>query len=158
MIPIIRYHLILKKGIKMAIFKLYDCDVGLTLNGVNYDFTHVVNIEIEDPERQRLTRGANAGNKTGISYREGLKEAKTVTYTVIGMPLALHNLLKEAFKNGTRMDAYIISRVDGSSKIAKNAVLAQAPKQMTLDDSPDSMNTQLIFESFDIDEVHKSDA
>ena len=140
----------------MAIFKMYDCDFGVTLNNVNYDFTHVENLTIEDPERTRLIRGSNAGNKTGLIYKEGLKEAKTITLTVIGITAEVHALLKKAYAEQTRLDCYTVSRVDGSSKIAKNAVLAQSPKQLTMDDSPDSLNTALVFESFDVEEVHKT--
>jgi hypothetical protein len=79
------------------IFKLYDCDFGVTLGGVNYDFEHIENLQIEDPERTKLIRGGNAGNKTGLIYKEGIKEPKTITLTVIGMPMELHNLLKQAY-------------------------------------------------------------
>jgi hypothetical protein len=138
------------------IFKLYDCDFGVTLNGVNYDFEHVDGLQIEDPERTRLTRGANAGNKTGLVYKEGIKEPKTITLTVLDIPVALHTLLKEAYTKKTRLDAYCVSRVDGSSKIAKNAILSQEPQQLSLDESAESMNVALVFESFDVSEVHKS--
>ena len=140
----------------MAIFKMYDCDFSLTIRGVTYTFTEVESMQIEDPERTRLIRGSNASNRLGISYKEGLKEAKTLTLTVIGMPAEVHNLLKDVYNKRERVDANCISRVDGSSKIAKNAVLAQSPKQLTMDDSAESMNTALILESFDVDEVHKS--
>lgn len=138
------------------IFKLYDCDVGITVDGVNYDFTHVDSVQIEDGERTRLIRGANAGNKVGLVYREGLKEAKVITIAVIEIPAALHEVLKAAFAAQTRLDVYVIARSDGSNKSAKNAVLSQSPKQLTLDDTAESMNVSLVFESFDIDEVHKS--
>ena len=138
------------------IFKIYDCSFGITLNGVNYDFDHVENLQIEDPERTKLIRGGNAGNKTGLIYKEGIKEAKVITLTIKGMPMDLHNLLKQAYADKTRLDCYAVSNVDGSSKIAKNAILSQEPKQLTVDDSADSMNTALVFESFDVSEVHKS--
>jgi hypothetical protein len=138
------------------IFKLYDCDCGVTLNDVNYDFLHVDQVQIDDPEKVKLVRGANAGDEEGLIYREGLKDAKTVTYTVFGMPKELHELLKAAWRDKTRMDAYVVSRADGSSKIARSAVLTQPPRQLQLDDSSESMSTQLVFESFKIDEVHKS--
>lgn len=138
------------------IFKMYDCDFGVTLNGVNYLFTHVEDLQIDDPETTKLIRGSNAANKTGLVYREGLKEAKKVTLTVIGMTADVHNLLKQAYIDQTRMDCYCISRVDGSSKITKNAILSQSPKQMKMDDSAESMNTALMFESFDVDETHKT--
>ena len=140
----------------MAIFKIYDCDFGVTLNGVNYDFTHVNNVQIEDPERTRLVRGGNAANKTGLVYKEGIKDAKTITVTVIDVTMDLHNLLKAAYADKTRLDCYIVSRVDGSNKIAKNCILSQEPKQLSIDDGQDSMNTDLVFESFDISEIHKS--
>ena len=138
------------------IFKLYDCDFGVTIDGQNYDFDHVENLQIEDPERTKLIRGGNAGNKTGLIYKEGIKDAKTITLTVIGIPFALNALLKQAYADKTRLDCYAVSRADGSSKIAKNAILSQEPKQLSVDDSAESMNTALVFESFDVSEVHKS--
>ena len=140
----------------MAIFKIYDCDFGVTLNDVNYDFEHVNNLTIEDPERTRLVRGGNASNKTGLIYKEGIKEAKSITVTLIGISMELHNLLKTAYADKTRLDCYVVSRSDGSAKIAKNSILSQEPKQLSIDESADSMNTALVFESFDISEVHKS--
>jgi hypothetical protein len=137
-------------------FKIYDCDFGVTLNGVNYDFEHVQNLTIEDPERTRLVRGGNAGNKMGLVYKEGVRDAKTITVTIIGMTMDFHNLLKSAYADKTRLDCYCVSRVDGSSKIAKNAILSQEPKQLSIDESADSLNTALVFESFDISEVYKS--
>lgn len=139
----------------MSVFKLYDCDIGITLNDTVYSFVHVDSVQIEDPERTRLVRGANAGNTTGIAYVEGLKEAKTVTIPVIGIPAALHDALKKAYKEKTRMDVHCISRSDGSSKIAKKAILTQSPKQLNVDDTAESMNMTLAWESFDVEEIHK---
>lgn len=138
------------------IFKMYECDFGVTVEGVNYDFPHVENLQIEDPETTDLIRGGNAGNKTGLVYKQGIKEPKTITLTVIGMTADVHNMLKTAYADKKRLDCYAVSRIDGSSKIAKNAILSQEPKQSNLDDSADSMNTALIFKSFDISEEHKA--
>ena len=55
-----------------------------------------------------------------------------------------------------RVDAGGISRVDGSSKMLRQAILSQSPKQLSMDDSPESLNTALLFESFDFEEIHKS--
>ena len=140
----------------MAIFKMYDCDFTFTYDNVVYTFSEVENFTIDDPERTRLTRGANASNTLGIAYKEGLKDAKTITLTVIGMPADVHALLKRIYTARDRVEVGAISRVDGSSKIAKNAILSQSPKQLSMDDSAESMNTSLIFESFDVEEVHKS--
>ncbi len=138
------------------IFKLYDCDFGVTINGVNYDFDHVNNLQIEDPEKTKLIRGGNASNKLGLIYKEGVKDAKTITVTIIGMTADMSALLKTAYADKTRLDCYCVSRVDGSSKIAKNAILAQEPKQLSVDDTAESMNVALVFESYDVSEIHKS--
>lgn len=138
------------------IFKMYDCDFGIKYNGVNYDFEHVQDLQIEDPENTRLVRGANAGNKLGLVYKEGIKDPKRVTVTIMNMSAELKAVLDQAYDNKDRLDVYCINRLDGSSKIAKNAVLSQQPQQLTVDESPESMNVALAFESFDLSEVHKS--
>jgi hypothetical protein len=138
------------------IFKLYNCDLGIKYNGVNYDFEHVEGLTVEDPESTKLIRGANAGNKTGLAYKEGLKDAKKITVTIIGMSAALKSVLQVAYDKKDRLDVYCVDRDDGSSKIAKNAILSQQPQQLSLSDGADSMNVALVFESFDISEVHKS--
>lgn len=137
-------------------FKLYDCDVGIKVAGVNYEFEHVVSIAIEDPERNRLTRGTNGKSKLGIAYKEGMRDAKTWTVPIMGMSKELKAVLDSAFENKTRLDVYAIQRSDGSSKMAKNAILSQQPKQLTLDEGAESVNVSLVFETFDDSEVHKS--
>ncbi len=138
------------------IFKMYECDFGFKIGGVNYEFEHVESFTVEDPENTKLIRGANAANKIGLAYKEGLKEAKKVTVTVIGMSAAIKALLDDAYTTKARIDVYGINRNDGSSKIAKNAVVAQQPQQLAVSDSADSMNVALVFESFDLTETHKS--
>lgn len=138
------------------IFKLYNCDLGIKIAGVNYDFEHVANLQIEDPENTKLIRGANGTSKTGLVYKEGLKDPKKITCTILGMSIELKAVLDAAFLDKTRMDVFCIDRVDGSSKMAKNSILCTQPQQLNVDESPDSMNVALIFESFDLSEVHKS--
>lgn len=138
------------------IFKLYECDFGVTINGTNYDFVHVQGLQIEDNEKTKLVRGGNAGNKIGLSYKEGIKDPKTITLTIIGMEVSIYSLLRQAWNDKTRLDCYCVSRIDGSSKIAKNAVLCSEPQQLLVDETAESMNVALVFESFDISEVHKS--
>ena len=140
----------------MGLFKLYDCEVGFTIRGVNYQLDHVDSVTVEDPETNELVRGANAGNKIGLVYKQGLKEPKTMTTAAMSLPMELHNLLKDVFTTQERFDFYCISRVDGSSKMARNAILASSPKQLTLDDSPESLHVSLMVKSYDVDEVHKS--
>lgn len=140
----------------MGILKIYNCDFGMKVNGVNYDFDHVASAQVEDPENNKLVRGSNAKNKTGLVYKEGTKDPKRLTVVLVGMSTDLKAALDSAFNNQTRVDAYAVDRTDGSGKFAKNAVLCQAPQQLNLDDSPDSMNVQLVFESFDMQDVFKS--
>jgi hypothetical protein len=137
-------------------FKMYDCVFVLTVNGVNYQFVHVNSVGVEPSERKRLSRGANAGNKTGFVYREGVREADVVTVTLPDVSAALYNVLVEAYNDEERVDFSAVSQRDGSSKAAKDAIISQKPQQLTMDESPESADVALILESFDVDEVRKS--
>lgn len=138
------------------IFKLYDCDVGIKVEGVSYEYDHVAQVVVEDPERNRLTRGNNAKNKDGLVYKDGLKDPKRWTMPVMSLTAAMVELLNNCFENQTRLEVFAISRKDGSSKMAKKAILSNRPMQLTLDDTAESMQVSLEFESFDLSEVHKS--
>lgn len=138
------------------IFKIYNSDFGILMTGVKYAFTHVQNMSIEDPENTKLVRGANGGDKIGLVYKEGLKEPKKITVTIIGMSLELKAALDDAYTNKKRLDVWCVDRSDGSSKTGKNCVLSTQPQQLTLDENSDSMNVALIFETYDLSEVHKS--
>lgn len=138
------------------IFKLYDCDLGIKLNGTSYDFEHVSEVQVEDPERNTLTRGVNAKNKLGLIYKEGLSEPKRWTIPIMDMSAGLHNVLVGAFENQSRLEVYCISRTDGSSKMARNAILANMPQQLSLDETAESMSVSLEFVTFDSGENHKS--
>lgn len=137
-------------------FKLYNCDFGIKYNGVSYDFEHVAELQIEDPERNRLTRGANAKNKIGLAYKDGLKDPKRWTIPILNMSAELKAVLDEVFETQARVECYAIDRTDGSSKMAKNALLSNRPQQLTLDESAESLNVSLEFETFDSSENHKS--
>lgn len=139
------------------VFKLYNCDVGIKKDGQTYNFTHVVSVAINDPEKNNLTRGANAGNKIGISYREGLREPKTFTIPILDMTSDIKALLDDAYDNQSRLDVFAIDRSTGSGKLARNAILVNKPQQLQLDDSVDSMNVSLEFATFDSTEDFKGD-
>lgn len=138
------------------IFKQYESDFFIKYNGVVYDFTHVESLAIEDPEMTRLTRGANGNNKEGLVYKEGIKEPKRVTVTIIDMPLAIKTLLDTIYNGQERCEVGCVARRDGSKKIARSAILCQEPRQLLVDETPESMNVALVFESFDLIEEHKS--
>lgn len=138
------------------IFKIYNCDFGIKVNGTSYDFEHVAELQIEDPERNRLTRGSNAKNRVGLAYKDGLKDPKRWTIPILNMSQALKAALDSAYTNQTRVDVYCIDRTDGSSKMLKQAILSNKPQQLTLDETAESMNVSLEFEGFDSTEDHKS--
>lgn len=138
------------------IFKIYNCDFGIKYNGVNYDFTDVDSMTIENPESTKLIRGANGTNKLGLAYKEGLKEGKKITVVIKNMSAELKGVLDTAYDNKDRMDVFCIDRSDGSSKMGKQSILCMQPVQLTLEESPESMNVSLVFETFDLSEVHKS--
>lgn len=137
-------------------FKLYVSDVGVKINSVSYDFDHVNSIEIEDPEVTTLTRGANGQNKEGIVYKEGVRDPKVWTVPIMNMSSDLKSVLDSAYDNETRMDVYCIDRKTGSSKMLKNAVLRVRPKQLTIDETADSMAVTLSFAGYDDVEVYKA--
>lgn len=138
------------------IFKIYNCDFGVKVNDVDYEFFDVAELTIEDPERNRLTRGTNAKNKVGLAYKDGLGEPKRWTIPILNMSIELKALLDSAYINQTRVDVYCIDRTDGSSKMGKNAVLSNKPQQLTIDQSAESMRVSLEFETFDSSEVMKT--
>lgn len=140
----------------MGSFKLYDCDVGVLANGIKYVHDHVDEVQVEDPERNNLTRGANATNTTGLTFREGLKEPKRWTMMIKNLTPQLAALYNDYYKNQKRLDVFCAARSDGSNKMLRNAIIANKPQQLTLDDTPDSMNVSIEFVSFICEEVHKS--
>lgn len=137
-------------------FKIYNCDFGMKIESSNYDFPHVMELQVEDPEKNELTRGSNAKNKIGIAHKSGLKDPKRWTIPILAMSAALKAVLDGCYEDQTRLECYCIDRTDGSSKMLRNAILANRPQQLTIDESAESMNVQLEFISFESSEVHKS--
>ena len=140
----------------MAIFKLYECDVGFVVDGTKYEFPNVNQVVFEDNERNRLTRGASATDEIGLTYRDGIKDPKRILPDVLEMNADLYALFVSLFVNQTRFEFYCISRKDGSSKMGKNCILSNRPQQLNLDETADSLAVSLEVETFKIEEVHKS--
>lgn len=136
-------------------FKIYDCDFGVKVNGVSYDFEHVTELQIEDNERNELTRGANASNKVGLAFKTGLRDPKRWTIPILNMSIELKGVLDSCYDEQTRLEVFAIDRKTGSSKMARNAVLANRPQQLTLDETADSLAISLEFVTFDSSEVYK---
>ena len=140
----------------MGSFKLYDMDIGLKVDGVDYAFDNVSEVQFEDPERNRLTRGANATDEIGLEYKDGLKDPKRITVPIMQMSAAIAAMLKAAYKARTRVDFYGVSRSDGSSVWGKSCVISNNPRQLTLDETAESLNVSIELETFKLEENHKS--
>ena len=137
------------------VFKIYDCDFGIKVADVNYDFEHCDSFVIEDPESLKLIRGANAKNKLGLLYTEGSKEAKKITVTLVGITTDMFNLLGGVYKERERVEVYCVDRKSGSNIVAKNAILSQKPRQNNIEESPESMNVTISFETYDLNDSYK---
>lgn len=137
-------------------FQLFNCTCGVKVEGLDYEFPHVNSVVGTDPTFTKLTRGANGNNEEGLVYVEGIREPNEWAVTIMGLDQDLYNVLFDVWKNKTRCEPYCIDDKDGSSKMLKSAVLAQRPQQLTLDDTPDSLNVVLTFTSFAPKEKHKS--
>lgn len=140
----------------MATFKIYNCDVGFKYKGTDYQFTDVNSVAFENPTRNRLTRGSNGKNETGLSYTEGIREPKRATIAGMNIPIAMYNVFGDIFRKKERIDFYAIDRTDGSSKWLKEAILSNEPEQLNLDDTPESLEVSIELESFQSIEIHKS--
>lgn len=138
------------------IFKIYNCDFGIKFRGIDYEFEHVQELQIEDNERNNLTRGANAKNKVGLPFKENLREPKRWTIPILNMSIELKSVLDQAYDTQDRVDLYCIDRADGSSKMLKNALLANKAQQLALDETPESLAVSLEFVGFESSETHKS--
>jgi chemotaxis regulatin CheY-phosphate phosphatase CheZ len=137
-------------------FKIYNCDIGFKYNGVSYDLDHVDSVVEENPQMNNITRGANGSNKVGLVFKEGIKEPITYSFTAVGISQEIKALLDTIYDDQERVEFYVIDRTDGSSKIGRNAILKNKPRQLSLDETAESMNVEIIWASFDVEEVHKS--
>lgn len=136
-------------------FKMYNLDFGFKYDGQTYRFDHVAELQVEDPERNQLTRGANAGNKVGLSYKDGLTEPKRWTLPILGMGKEMKDLLDLIYDTQARVEVFGIDRTNGNAKMARNAMLSNRPQQLTLDETPESLQVSLEFVTFDSAETFK---
>jgi hypothetical protein len=134
----------------MSAIRIYDSVLTITIGETAYEVPHYNSVEIESPERVRKVRGANAGDKIGITYKEGLTEATTITVTIVDCPAELHTALAQGFEDATPMKVECISESDSSQVVASDCVLSRAPHQLSIADGAESMNLELLFETFDV--------
>lgn len=135
----------------MSAIKLYECQVGIEVNGTNYNFDHIRSVTLENPERNNLMRGVNAPTSEGLAFKEGMMEPKTISVPVIEMAKEVFDLLRSCFDNQTRLTFFVVDK-QGQSFYGKKCLLAQTPMQLTLDDSAESMDCTLEFVTFLIEQ------
>jgi len=135
--------------------QIFNCDFGVKIDGVPYEFDHVAEVQIENPEKTRLTRGANGKSKVGLRFKEGLSQPKMIRIPILGMTVELKGVLDKAYNDQQRLEVYFIDRKTGSSGIGKNAVLTNQPIQLSMGETEENLRVALEFETFDYVETLK---
>lgn len=139
----------------MSAIRIYDGQLTISdADGNVYEFLHFDSVGVDTTARTRITRGANAGDRLGVSYKEGLKEADTMTIVAVDVPADLHTQLKTWYDAATRLKIECVDSI-GSSVVAFDSVISREPHQLSIDESVESMNLELIFESFNITTTYK---
>lgn len=126
-----------------------DCDVGFSINGTNYTFEHVDSVVIVDPRKSHLIKGVNSSSKRGLKYREGTGSPWTATLKLRSISTAFETLLEDTFNSDDRLDFWVIERKSGTNKMFKDACLQNTPKQLNITEGEDSLDVELVIESFD---------
>ena len=122
--------------------------------GKKYDFVGLHSVNIEDPRATHITRGADTLDKSGIEYGEG-NSSPIVATCAVRTTQNFFTLFKNFYLNKTRLNVYIVDRIDGRIKYFKDAILQKQPFQTVIDESEDSVTVSFIFESFTFDADYK---
>lgn len=132
--------------------QIWNCDGGLTYNGVNYKFKDLDNVAYTFNLKNHLIRGANATNKMGILSQEGGKTPDTAEYTVVDCSKAIYSLLLQLFEERQRIDAFFIDRNTGEYIIFKDAIIRDKPRQANVAEDDTSHSFMFAVESFNVTE------
>lgn len=129
------------------------CDAYFSRNGVDYSLTGVIDTSaLEDPEEKQLTRGAFAGNKTGLIYTSGIKDSKTVTVRLVGLSAEYATLLNEMYKKEERTDFKVIDRKTGRRATFKDAIVGKRIIQENMGGEGDEeMAANLILRTYNVE-------
>jgi hypothetical protein len=138
-----------------GIIYITDCDVGFTINGINYRFDHPDSVAIEDPRTTNTIRGIGSNSKIGLSFQEGTADPFTITFTFRSIGTQYFNLLKRTFDNRGKLDAWVIERSTGTKKTFKNCVIVSVPRQLNIGSDADTASITLALKTFDYEEDFK---
>ena len=133
-------------------FRIDRCSFGITYKDKDYSLGHIDSWTAEDPNKKHLTRGANRVSTRGLIYSEGGKSPITITVSLVGVESQLANLLNDLFNKEERFNAFAIDGTTGDSAFANNCIVTGAVRQSTISEGEDSMNIEVVFETFDLDE------
>jgi hypothetical protein len=128
--------------------------VEVASSGKKYEFEGLNNFAIENPQIKHLTRGADSLDSSGIEYSEGASQPITVTAT-IRTTQNFYLLFKSFFQTSTRLNVYLVDRVDGRVVFVKNAIIQTLPIQKTVGEGEDNTNVDFVLESFILDADYK---
>lgn len=140
------------------ILQLRKCDLGLSINGVKYDFTpYVSGVTLEQTQAKHLTRGATGQHKKGFVYTEGLKDPNKIAIVLTGLPAYFFPLLRRHYQEETRMDCYVIDRKTGQARYYKNAIITQEPAQLTMGEGTEELDITLNLEAYETENTGEED-
>lgn len=125
-------------------------DAGFSFNSVNYNFSDFDTIDYTYNKKNRLTRGANATNKEGIVYSEGLKVADIAQVKVVDCSIAIYNLLLSIYENKDRINFWFIDRKTGEGYTMKSSIITDKPRQTQISETEDSIGFMFNVESYDM--------
>jgi hypothetical protein len=134
------------------IFQIHQVDSGFSFNSVSYNFSDVDVVNYTYNQKNRLTRGANAQNSVGISYKEGLKTPDIAETKIKDCSIEVYNLLLSLWKSEGRINFWIVDRKTGEGYTYKNAIIRDKPRQTEVSETEDSISFMLAVESFDVSE------
>lgn len=128
--------------------RIYQSKVGLQIDGTDYYFQDINSVNVADPLRKHLTRGANSQNKVGLPYQEGSRSPCVVTFNAVGVSSELASLIRSRFKSEKRVDGFAIDDTTGENCMFKNSLITRAAMQENISDGEDTYDMTIELETF----------
>lgn len=129
------------------------CDAYFSRGGVDYSLTGFIDTTaLDDPEEKQLTRGAFAGNKTGLIYTSGIKDAKTITVRLVGLSAEYANMLNDMYEKEERTDFKIVDRKTGRRATFEDAIIGKRVVQENMGgDGDEEMAANLVLRTYRVE-------
>lgn len=126
--------------------------VTMSVGGVDYNHEHTINVTINNPRQNNLDSSPqDAGD--GYNYQTGIDQPVTATLTLRHLARALKNMLKSAYKNGTRIDFLIYDSVTGDQYTMDECIVQSDPRNTAIGEGAEVFNVdvslQCTYNNFD---------